>query len=219
MLEKCDCCIEFESTFEDVTTKHISVCSSQTIQCPNDCGVSLQRKSMGDHQATKCPLEIISCSFSYAGCEEQLPRKDMPTHISDNLAVHVSLLAVSHRKLQAQVFKLQKEVKVLRSKEAKDLKFVCAHLRIMPVNIVVNDFAANKSKGSSWWSEPFYSHPRGYKMALSVDCNGCLDAEGTHVSVFISLMKGDFDNQLEWPYRGAISIQLLDQEDIEEHYS
>ena len=220
---QCECCHEYESTFEDVIAKHMNVCPCRLVPCPNECGISLQRKSMDDHLTANCPLEIISCSFSYAGCETKLPRKGMPAHISDSLAVHMSLQVNSHQKqlekLQAQVFSLQKEVKALRSKQAEDFEFVCDHLRIMPVNLVVNDFATKKREGSSWWSEPFYSHLHGYKMALSVDCNGYDEAEGTHVSVFVSLMKGDFDNRLEWPYRGAISIQLLDQEDIVEHYS
>ena len=43
------------------------------------------------HLAEVCPLEVINCSFSFAGCEAKLPRKDLPAHINDNLAVHMSL--------------------------------------------------------------------------------------------------------------------------------
>ena len=55
-------------------------------------------------------------------------------------------------------------------------------------------------------------------MMLCVTSNGDGKAEGTHVSVFVYLLQGEFDNQLEWPFRGAISIKLLDQEDTGQHY-
>ena len=219
----CDMCTEYESTFEDVTTKHIKMCPCGLITCPNNCGISLQRRDVKDHLSTNCPLEVVSCSFSYAGCEEKLPRKDMPAHISDGLAVHMSLQAVSHQKqlekLEIQIQKLENEVKVLRSKEIEDLKCVLfTHLRIMPVTLIMNGFAEKKKNGNRWQSESFYSHQNGYKLALSVNCNGYNKAEGTHISVFVSIMHGEFDNELEWPFLGAISIQLLDQEGTGNHF-
>ena len=205
---KCDCCCEYESTFEDVTTKHVNVCPCGLVPCPNDCGASLQRKSIDDHVSANCPLEIVSCTFSYAGCEEELPRKDMPAHISDSLAVHMSLQAVSHQKelekLQKQMQKLENDVKSLRS---KDLKLLSGHLRILPVDLVMDGFAAKQREERSWLSEPFYTCLQGYKMTLSVK------PQRSHLSVFICIMKGEYDDQLEWPYRGSIVIQLLDHDD------
>ena len=181
----CDCCNEYASTFEDVTNTHIDVCPCWLVTCPNDCGIS-QRQRVNEHLVTNCPLEIVSCSFSYTGCEEKLPRKDMPAHISDSLAVHMSLQAVSHQKelerLQLQIQKLENEVKTLKS---DDLKSVFVHLRVMPVNIVMDGFAVKKRDGKRWMSKPVYTHPRGYKMMLCVTSNGDGKAEGTHVSVLI----------------------------------
>ena len=149
---------------KDVTNTHIDVCPCWLVTCPNDCGISLQRQKINEHLVTNCPLEIVSCSFSYTGCEEKLPRKDMPAHISDSLAVHMSLQAVSHQKelerLQLQIQKLENEVKTLKS---DDLKSVFVHLRVMPVNIVMNGFAVKKRDGKRWMSKPVYTHPRGYK--------------------------------------------------------
>ena len=202
---KCDCCNEYESTFEDVTTKHVNVCPCGLILCPNDCGVSLQRKSMDDHQASNCPLEIVSCSFSYAGCEEKLSRKNMPAHISDSLAAHMSLQAISHQK---QLEKLETQIRELQSH---------LHVRIMPITILLDGFASKKAKGKSWSSSPFYTHLRGYKLYLSVCCNGSKDGEGTHISVFIQLMSGEHDDELKWPFRRSITIQLIDQKEGKDH--
>ena len=206
---RCDTCNEFESTFEDVTTKHIKVCPCGLIPCQNSCRISLQRKSMEDHLASTCPLEIISCSFSFAGCEEKLLRKDMPGHISDSLAVHMLMQAISHQKqlekLQAQIHKMEDQMIELKS-------YMNTHLRIIPVNLLMNGFAEKKRYQQRWWSKPFYTHPLGYKLELSVDCNGIGENAGSHLSAFIYIKQGEFDHNLKWPFRNTISIQLLDQE-------
>ena len=40
---------------------------------------------------------------------------------------------------------------------------------------------------------------------------------GTHVSVYVYFMKGEFDDCLEWPFQGRLSISLLDQDKGEDH--
>ncbi len=35
--------------------------------------------------------------------------------------------------------------------------------------------------------------------------------EGTHVSSYIYLMRGEFDNHLKWPFRGSVTFMLLNQ--------
>ena len=58
----------------------------------------------------ECPLQLIACTFEYAGCHERLPRQDMPDHITQSLGVHMSLQATSHqqelKKLNNQISKL-----------------------------------------------------------------------------------------------------------------
>ena len=50
---------------------------------------------------------------------------------------------------------------------------------------------------------------------MAVVANGYNECEGTHTSVGVYLMKGEFDDQLKWPFRGSITIRLLSQEDEE----
>jgi len=59
-------------------------------------------------------------------------------------------------------------------------------------------------ESDNWYSPPFYTHPQGYKMCLSVVANGSGDGKGTHVSVFAYLMRGDFDDHLKWPFQGRV---------------
>ena len=54
-------------------------------------------------------------------------------------------------------------------------------------------------------------------MCVRVDANGRSSGKNTHISVFVYLMRGEFDNDLKWPFRGDITIQLLNQLKDEGH--
>ena len=63
----------------------------------------------------------------------------------------------------------------------------------------------------SWYSNGFYTHHQGYKMCLNVDAFGSAEGEGTHVSVYLYLMKGENDDKPIWPLRFKCTITLLNQ--------
>ena len=48
-------------------------------------------------------------------------------------------------------------------------------------------------------------------MCLSVIANGEGELKGKCVSILLHMMKGKFDDLHQWPFRGIIVIQLLDQ--------
>ena len=60
-------------------------------------------------------------------------------------------------------------------------------------------------------------------MFLTVNAAGYGDGEGTHVSVYLHLMKGPHDDKLEqsgyWPLRVTFTIELLNQLNDSDHYS
>ncbi len=55
-----------------------------------------------------------------------------------------------------------------------------------------------------------------YKVCLNVVA---ISGIGTHVSCFIYLMRGDFDNHLTWPFRGEFTVQLLNQRENSNHHT
>ena len=50
-------------------------------------------------------------------------------------------------------------------------------------------------------------------MCLSIDANGEGDARGTHVSAYIHLTKGEYDDTLAWPYIGTVTYQIMNWKD------
>lgn len=73
---------------------------------------------------------------------------------------------------------------------------------------------AEKGETTAIHSGPFYSSFHGYKLCIRVNLNGVDSAKGTHLSVFIHFMQGDFDDLLEWPFNGKIVLTVIDQNPI-----
>ena len=92
-------------------------------------------------------------------------------------------------------------------------------LIILPANLTMAGFEHHKQNDDHWVSQPFYTHSQGYKMCLRVTANGQGSGKGTHITVAVYLMKGEFDDQLEWPFKGDITIQLLNQQGDPGHFT
>ena len=63
----------------------------------------------------------------------------------------------------------------------------------------------------SIYSPPFYTSRFGYKLCVRAYLNGDGVGHETHLSVFIVVMKGEYDALLPWPFRHKVSLVLLDQ--------
>ena len=321
----CDYCSSYQSSYEEVVRKHWPVCGFRPVSCPNECGMFPERQNLEQHTSEDCPLTVVNCDFYYAGCEVQLPRKDMPAHLVEGLSVHLPLVATcnerklaerdqliatfkeeleqSRRKVEkvekenemmkmkqeqeinalwkslaernAEIAQLQEELSAvvsdvrevqdcasptkdletdaskrfqmgglfrhsmkkerkrqeiaglkakyekhsssiaeLLAKQEKDrssLETLQSYTGVFPVELTVTDVEKHMTDDDTWFSEPFYTHPHGYKMCLKVAANGRGEGAGTHVSVYVYLMQGKFDDHLRWPFQGQVTVQLINQ--------
>ena len=80
-----------------------------------------------------------------------------------------------------------------------------------PVTIKLTKFKKLNKDKMSWHSNPFYTHNKGYKMCLKIHAAGYGNGKGTHISVFLFLMKGPHDDELTWPMREKLEIRLMNQ--------
>ena len=250
----CEYCGDYETDFEDVMFKHWPVCALYPVSCPNECGACPVRQDLKHHISKECPLEVVNCDFHYAGCEVQLPHKDMPAHLAENLEVHTAQLAAHTEKRMAEKDRqivqltgeldahrwkidqlekenealkesfedLKKEVVQLKAKQEENqsaLQAIRAHASVVPVELVLTEFRKHKRHSKEWYSEPFYTHPHGYKMCLRVDANGAGGAKGKYVSIFGYIMRGQFDIHLKWPLHGIVMVTLVNQLRDEEHFT
>ncbi|XP_046713329.1 TNF receptor-associated factor 5 isoform X2 [Silurus meridionalis] len=83
----------------------------------------------------------------------------------------------------------------------------------------VHDFQRKKDSGASLTSPHFYTGRSGYKLSARVYPDGDGSARGTHLSLYIMVMRGDFDSLLPWPFHQSVTLTLLDQSGSRNHVS
>ena len=224
----CDYCRDYSSTFEEVIKIHYPQCNKYPVDCPNKCReYSFERQELATHLKDECPLALVNCPFYYAGCDVQIPRKDMSGHMKD-LTKHLTLLAsVTHtimkenQDLRETVKKMnqdhQDKMKATEDKtenlteKIEELKLALTRYAGIP-----KDYRVERTENEVYLPG-FYTHHNGYKMCICVDPNGYGDGEGTHISIFTYLMKGLYDDYLKWPFRGIITIQIVNQAGDHDH--
>jgi hypothetical protein len=88
----------------DVVYRHWPVCERYPVDCPNRCSAyAIERRNLSDHLDMVCPLKMVECEFSSAGCDVLVPRQDLDEHLEEFHLQHTSLLAAAHQKLQDEV--------------------------------------------------------------------------------------------------------------------
>ena len=266
----CDHCKVHNSTYKNVTEKHWPLCGFFPVTCQQKCGLTLPCQDVEMHLSSDCPLVVVDCEFKLVGCNVRLARKDMPSHLSENLVGHMALLhnqdtaakgenmALCMNLLVGSIQRLaidsvslksklavaeeticyqQDEITKLKENKTKqkmiihelmcdvisNRKELCLHRQFLqPLTLIseftMTDFQKYKTSGERWYSPPFYTSTNGYKLCIRVDANGDETARGTHLSVFSHLMKGKYDENLPWPFQNDITIQLLNQLEDRQHH-
>ena len=198
------------------------------------CKVKLPRKDMPEHLSesllthmsllaasyTKQQTEIIEHQAEIA--KQQSEIVDLQAQVASLTAEKTLLRTVKTESacnlLRDEITLLKKEQVVLwqelKTKEQSTYKPILG----LPTVSVFN-FKQHLEDSDTWYSPPVYTHQMGYKLCFVVDANGHGLGKGTHVSVGLSFMRGEFDNFLKWPFRGVISFRLLDRHTGKDHIS
>ena len=64
---------------------------------------------------------------------------------------------------------------------------------------------------TSVYSLGFMTSKYGYKMCVRLYFNGDGMGEGTPVSLFLVLLRGDYDALQQWPFRQKVTLTMIDQ--------
>ena len=75
----------------------------------------------------------------------------------------------------------------------------------------IEPYTEHKATATSMLSAPFYSCRYGYKMCLRLYIMGDGIGKGTHLSLFFVVMRGEFDNILQWPFTHKVTFKLINQ--------
>ena len=197
---ECQHCGE-KGTYASIIEDHDKVCNKKIVPCPNKgcgCPLSMEREKTKQHVRSVCDYTEVACAYESLGCAVRMLRKDAEKHKREVREKHMDLAldTVSSR---------EEQHKTLSEGEAIVFK--------------LPGYASKKEKNEEFYSKPVYTNPGGYKMCISVDANGRGDGKGTHVSVFTELLKGRYDDQLQWPFLGTVTCELFNQLADDKHHS
>lgn len=176
-------------TYTDITQVHDEVCEKKVLPCPNaECTLTVQRRGIKRH-LDSCDHTQIPCKYRKLGCDVTMKRSAVSHEDEDKLHLHMALdkIAIMEENM-GKIFLTEEE----------ELTFELTGYQ-------------NKKDMDEEFTSSFYTSPKGYHMVLNVYAYGCGDGAGTHVSVYARILKGKYDDVLEWPFEGSITCTLLNQ--------
>ena len=190
---KCVYCEEV-GPFREMTEVHLEMCPNKPVTCPNaDCGRVLLRQELPSHRSI-CLHEMVTCTFMSIGC-----------HFAARRGEQDQAMVIHQREATARHLELAMSALLVVQTPPRVFKMAA--------------FEENKTPSEPWYSPPFYSHRGGYRMCLAVAPSGTDEGKGTHLAVSIVLMKGLHDEELTWPFRGEVVVELLNQQRDRKHHT
>ena len=121
-----------------------------------------------------------------------------------------NVLKTEQKQIEANVDDIQKRKITGLEKKYSSLQAASMPLPVPPFYILLTNFNHHRLNNHLFKSEPFYSHAGGYKMVIIIRPNGFNLWQGTHVSLHVFLLPGEFDDQLRWPFNGTIIVEVYD---------
>ena len=174
-----------------VTGSHLEECPDLLIPCPYEgCQEYIKRSESADHREN-CVKEIVPCPYASIGCKQRMKREELEDHDEENVRQHLKMAVDTIKELRLNTNGI--------------------------FNITMRNFQQYKDSDDSWYCNGFYTSPRGYKISLCIYPNGNGHGKGTHLSCYVCLMKGEYDDILEWPFEGKVVVELLNQLEDKNH--
>ena len=141
----------------------------------------------------------------------------MQSHVDSSVKAHLQLVA-AHAKLQKTQIEQQKTQLGTLTSELYLLKTALKSVFVPPPVFTMTNFQQHMNDKDQWFSPSFHSHIGGYEMCISVCANGYGEGVGSHLSVFLHMMPGKHDDYLKWPFRGEVTVELVDQRRNANHW-
>lgn len=161
-------------------------------------------------QLTQVFEKLIKFETELKSCQERIAALE-----TENEGLRNRLEQQGFDGLRADILELKRG----RKEEKVILENIQTQTSVPPLQFTIHKFSQLKKNDEQWYSTPFYTHPQGYKMCLKVYPNGDGPGKSKYLLVSARLMRGEFDSYLEWPFRGVVTVTLINQEEDRKHYS
>ena len=155
----------------------------------------------------------------------------MESHLESATRVHLDLACVKLNRTEDELNEAKNRLKKIDDKFDNAISALNNAMRLLQLSNVkhTNEFlwridsfseilkkAKNEGK-EEIYSDPFYTITEtdgfGYKLKVLIYPDGTGDGKNTHLSVFIIIMKGEYDAMLPWHFSKKVMFTLIDQQD------
>ena len=221
--------------------QHKQKCPLAVVKCEYytmGCDVSMFRKDQHMHEKekmeehlllTKSELFLAKSELMNIKADYETKTKELESEIQQNHTNIFDLkfmLEQSHAKVKSLESELQQNRALMNlffGEWTMRLNTKAIQLssgdQVLPVIVRMSEYAKKKENNVDWYSGPFYTHWKGYKIQLNVVPNGYDTVKGTQLSVYLYVMEGPYDNTLLWPLKGKFKVTLLNQAKDTNHHS
>ena len=217
----------------DQQNSHQQVCFRFPVKCPY-CQEEVAREEMDVHvgRTGNC-LEIpLHCDFSKVGCTFTGKRQQLMEHLSSNVSEHLTQtmetlvqrnehladVQTTLTKTRRTLTAVQTELNQLQYCAAKANNWsICRSVEQQFVYLwKIDNWSQTLGRATSEVrqravSSTFYSGHPGYLLRLVAFPNRDAPQKELYLSVYVELVKGEYDAKLEWPLDLSMTLSVVDQ--------
>ena len=216
----CEYC-DYEATYEEVCKKHWPECVKYPLCCPNKCQHNtIERSKMEEHKR-ECPLQLVDCGFAHVGCAN-VQRKDLASHMEQNWQRHLVMLSTTVQEKTAQKEKDITELQLELEEKDRKIESLQSWIQYLSkltlpesVYFTISNFSLyrNSATNKRVTGPVLYTHVMGGMLEVHF-----FMAQTLH-QIIVELWQspGDFDEEVQWPVRCNVVVQLIDQRGSGEH--
>lgn len=182
--------------------------------CSASCSLSKQVESLSETvDEMRRKRKFTELIVSRLEREDEYNKENMKnlSQEVDLLTKNINKLEYENETLTQHIDKVCLESKAEKEHLSRRLFSLESSIGVPPFLFVMDKFQERLAEKASYLSPPFYSQIGGYRLCIGVTPSGIFFGEGSHVSLTVYIMKGVFDDYLQWPFRGSITIALLDR--------
>ena len=139
---------------------------------------------------------------SYLTKLEDRVQKKLKEEVSVIQSQHENKVDMVKKNLEEKVDSLNTHLRVTEESRTFIWKITSFAIKLRQAKSKVKEYVE---------SDPFYTY--GYKLKLRLYPNGYYIEENTHLSMYIFVMKGEYDAILPWPFKKKVTVTLLDQQE------
>ncbi|EDV24108.1 uncharacterized protein TRIADDRAFT_27129 [Trichoplax adhaerens] len=208
LCEFCKC-----STHYDQLKSHWNACQMYLVSCPNsdECG-KIARIDFDRHIRKDCKFKPIFCPFADEGCTYKGKVHDMEKHLEKD---HLQHMIIFRDQIANQERIIQKQDEIIHQQEnlLQDVLQRNEHSFTYYITEYSKQFnlARKCREHSVIYSDPFTVGKYGYKLSLVIFPNGNGIGKNKYLSVYLQLMRSEYDDILAWPFHCKVTIELIDQ--------